>query len=210
VDLSWAQLKKARLMSEVAGLSLPALGADLEHLPFGDGTFNTVVAFDALEHLSRLPEAVAEVFRVLLPGGVFIASMPNRYGLYALVNDYPWSAAIFEALIHPLSGSKQLFKELLYTLRCKARPVPSHFANVPHLHLWSWRKWKAFFEQAGFREIEVHSLEFLCPVLAKLAGHRRMSRASAWDVHLARHLPVQIAAEILFRMEKEQDDVSPH
>lgn len=49
---------------------------DGHHLPFSDATFDAVLACDVLEHLSRDDEAVAEVHRVLRPGGQFLLTVP--------------------------------------------------------------------------------------------------------------------------------------
>lgn len=49
-------------------------------LPFGDGTFDAVVAFELLEHLPREQHqaALAEWKRVLKPAGVLVLSTPDR------------------------------------------------------------------------------------------------------------------------------------
>jgi SAM-dependent methyltransferase len=52
--------------------------ADAEALPFADGAFAAVVAFDVLEHVSRLDRALAECARVLRPGGLMICHLPVR------------------------------------------------------------------------------------------------------------------------------------
>jgi SAM-dependent methyltransferase len=44
-------------------------------LPFADGQFDAVVAKDILEHLQRPWQTVAEIRRVLRPGGVVMASV---------------------------------------------------------------------------------------------------------------------------------------
>jgi SAM-dependent methyltransferase len=45
-------------------------------LPFADASFDVVGAFDVLEHCAPEQRAVAELFRVLEPGGLLLASVP--------------------------------------------------------------------------------------------------------------------------------------
>jgi ubiquinone/menaquinone biosynthesis C-methylase UbiE len=47
-------------------------------MPFADASFNAVVSLETLEHIRAVPEFLAEVKRVLRPGGVFIVSVPNK------------------------------------------------------------------------------------------------------------------------------------
>jgi len=60
----------------------------LERLPFADGDFDAVVAADVLEHLPDLPAAVAELARVLAPGGGFVFDTVNR-------TSWSWFTAVF-------------------------------------------------------------------------------------------------------------------
>ena len=56
--------------------------ADLdEPLPFDEASFDVVVAGELLEHLRDPHALVAEIRRVLRPGGTFVASVPNAYRL---------------------------------------------------------------------------------------------------------------------------------
>jgi predicted SAM-dependent methyltransferase len=47
-------------------------------LPMGDASFDLVVAFEVIEHLTDWPQLIAEARRVLAPGGQFIVSTPNK------------------------------------------------------------------------------------------------------------------------------------
>ncbi len=71
-DLSTAML---RLAQEKAGLAPTAALA--EALPFVEGAFERVVMVDALHHLFNQPQAVAEVWRVLAPGGRLVIEEPD-------------------------------------------------------------------------------------------------------------------------------------
>jgi len=60
----------------------------LERLPFADGVFDVVVAADVLEHVPDLPAAVAELARVLAPGGRLVFDTINR-------TPWSWFTAVF-------------------------------------------------------------------------------------------------------------------
>jgi 2-polyprenyl-3-methyl-5-hydroxy-6-metoxy-1,4-benzoquinol methylase len=47
-------------------------------LPYGDGVFDLVVAFEVIEHLENWRDFLQEVRRVLAPAGQLIVSTPNR------------------------------------------------------------------------------------------------------------------------------------
>jgi SAM-dependent methyltransferase len=76
LDVDRAALAKAE------ALGIQPVEADVEQpLPFPGGSFDAVVAGELLEHL-RFPDVlVAEVKRVLQPGGVFVGSVPNAFRL---------------------------------------------------------------------------------------------------------------------------------
>jgi 2-polyprenyl-6-hydroxyphenyl methylase/3-demethylubiquinone-9 3-methyltransferase len=85
VDRSLGSLGVAR---RAAGGSFHPAQGRLERLPFGDASFDAVVAADVLEHLPDLPTAVAELARVLAPGGSFLFDTVNR-------TPWSWFTAVF-------------------------------------------------------------------------------------------------------------------
>lgn len=62
-----------RLVELARGRGVAAEVADIEALPFADGSFDVVAAMWMLYHVPRLDTALAEVRRVLRPGGLFVA-----------------------------------------------------------------------------------------------------------------------------------------
>lgn len=52
--------------------------ADVYHLPFAAGCFDAVVLSEVAEHLEHLAGALAEVTRLLRPGGRLLVSVPYR------------------------------------------------------------------------------------------------------------------------------------
>ena len=59
--------------------------ADVEALPYADGSFGTVVAMNTFEHVARFWRGFEEAYRVLRPGGALLVSCP----FYFHIHDYP-------------------------------------------------------------------------------------------------------------------------
>lgn len=57
-------------------------------LPFADGVFDTVLCASVLEHVENVENAVAEVARVLKPGGLFLVSVPFVYPTHEAPYDF--------------------------------------------------------------------------------------------------------------------------
>lgn len=66
----------------------PTVAADAHFCPFRDGAFDTIVASQVFEHLSRPWLAAGEVARVLRPGGTLLVAVPFLYWLHQHPADY--------------------------------------------------------------------------------------------------------------------------
>lgn len=106
--------------------------ADAEHLPFADATFDLVYSYGVIHHSPDTAAAIAEIHRVLRPGGearVMIYHVPSwtgflLWGVHSLGRIRPWVGprrAIFRHLESP--GTKA------YTL-AEARGLFAAFAEV--------------------------------------------------------------------------------
>ena len=61
---------------------------DLEALPFPDGTFDAVVSVVTLEHVRHPQKVVAEMGRVLGPGGQLLLIVPHQWEEHQQPHDY--------------------------------------------------------------------------------------------------------------------------
>ncbi|MDP9170898.1 MAG: methyltransferase domain-containing protein, partial [Acidobacteriota bacterium] len=76
VDIAADAIRHAR--RHFASPAIRFLQAACESLPFADGSFDLVTAFEVIEHLERWRELLTESSRVLKPGGVLLVSTPNK------------------------------------------------------------------------------------------------------------------------------------
>lgn len=76
----------ARRVARQLGLRPRFVVGDARFLPFRDGCFGRVFSYSVVQHFSRddARQAVAEMGRVLAPGGRSLVQMPNRLGLRCL------------------------------------------------------------------------------------------------------------------------------
>jgi 2-polyprenyl-6-hydroxyphenyl methylase/3-demethylubiquinone-9 3-methyltransferase len=84
IDPAAEAIAAARAHARAGGLRI---GYDVgvgEALPYGDGGFDAVVCVDVLEHVADLSRVLAEVARVLRPGGLFLFDTINRNPLARL------------------------------------------------------------------------------------------------------------------------------
>jgi SAM-dependent methyltransferase len=96
LDADDAELKDVGVMVAIlAEEGAPGVGAPVNgnalHLPFADGTFDRVIAAEVLEHIPPDTAAMAELTRVLRPGGTMAVTVPRWFPElvnWALSDDY--------------------------------------------------------------------------------------------------------------------------
>lgn len=101
-------------------------------LPFSDDTFDRVIASEVLEHIPQDTEAMAELSRVLRPGGTMAVTVP-RFGPeavnWALSHEY-----------HDVPGGHvRIYRRSTLLERLKGaglRPLASHHAHALHSPYW--------------------------------------------------------------------------
>lgn len=109
-----------------------AVRGDALRLPFPDGAFDRVICAEVLEHLPDDSAAMAELARVLKPGGMLAISVP-RFGP-ELVN---W--ALSQRYHAVAGGHVRIYRrsQLLGRLEdAGLEPVASHHAHALHSPYW--------------------------------------------------------------------------
>jgi 2-polyprenyl-3-methyl-5-hydroxy-6-metoxy-1,4-benzoquinol methylase len=83
VDLKLDDLRQAAgylaAMAGEKGGKWAIAQANIANLPFADGFFDVVICSEVLEHIDNDKKAVAELLRVLKPGGDLVVSVPRFF-----------------------------------------------------------------------------------------------------------------------------------
>jgi ubiquinone/menaquinone biosynthesis C-methylase UbiE len=79
LDLSTGMLRKARARG------LDVVHGSITDLPFADGEFDLACSFKVLAHVEHIERALAEMARVVRPGGHVVAEFYNPYSLRGLI-----------------------------------------------------------------------------------------------------------------------------
>ncbi|MEO1388421.1 MAG: bifunctional 2-polyprenyl-6-hydroxyphenol methylase/3-demethylubiquinol 3-O-methyltransferase UbiG [Cyanobacteria bacterium J06634_6] len=78
IDQSMACIKAASNHAIETGLTIDYQQSQAEQLPFDDALFDVVICVDVLEHVESPSQTLAEISRVLKPGGQFCFDTINR------------------------------------------------------------------------------------------------------------------------------------
>lgn len=130
-----AMLGAMRLAGEAPAGALGAgVNGDALSLPFADGAFDRIVAAEVLEHIPADGAAMAELARVLRPGGTMAVTVPRWFPervCWALAQDYHAPAV-------PGGHVRIYRRSRLACLLAGAglRPVRSHHAHALHSPYW--------------------------------------------------------------------------
>jgi len=79
IDLSWTTTARARANFAAEGRSGHVTQSDIRWLPFADGSFDHVYTMGTIEHIAEYEDAIAEIRRVLKPGGSALIGVPFLY-----------------------------------------------------------------------------------------------------------------------------------
>ena len=177
LDPWWGPLLESKSRSCYRSITL----ADGAKTPFEDGYFGSAVSNSVLEHIPHVDKVVAEIARVVRPGGRFVFCVPNHRFPQLL-----WGTQTFASL--GMKGASDWYSRFFQRIS-------------RHVHCDSLETWQARLKQSGF-EIEqhwdyfpadaLHRMEFGhafgVPALAckKLTGRWILSRSHAnlWFAYL--------------------------
>ena len=96
LDLSAGMLSQCRARSQAADGRLHLVQGDSERLPFQDNAFDAITCTHSFHHYPRQDKVIAEMHRVLRPGGRLLILDGDR--------DRPWGWLLYDVLVVMMEG----------------------------------------------------------------------------------------------------------
>ena len=141
-DINEAMLRTGRNRLLDAGVVLPTLVCDAEKLPFPDGHFNLVSVAFGLRNMTHKDAALAEMNRVLKPGGKLLVLEFSKVAP-PLEKLYDWySFKVLPRLGKLVAGDDASYRYLAESIRMHP----------------SQQELKVLMQQAGFGHVDYHNL----------------------------------------------------
>jgi 2-polyprenyl-6-hydroxyphenyl methylase / 3-demethylubiquinone-9 3-methyltransferase len=149
IDISSESIEVARAHAARSGLTIDYRVGSGTRLPFDDNSFEAVTCCDVLEHIHDWKQVIAEVGRLLLPGGLFFFDTINRtinsrvtfiFGLqqFPLTNLMPADTHRWEMFITPEELTAAMQEHGLVVQEMKGGKI----AKNPLATLWAVRQQK--------------------------------------------------------------------
>jgi demethylmenaquinone methyltransferase/2-methoxy-6-polyprenyl-1,4-benzoquinol methylase len=141
-DINEAMLQQGRDRLLDDGVIVPALLCDGEKLPFADATFDLVSVAFGLRNMTRKEHALAEMARVLKPGGRLLVLEFSKVAA-PLAKAYDWySFSVLPRLGRWVAGDADSYRYLAESIR--VHPDQETL--------------KAMMKSAGFGHVDVHNM----------------------------------------------------
>ena len=141
-DINEAMLRTGRNRLIDAGVVLPTLVCDAEKLPFGDNHFNLVSVAFGLRNMTHKELALAEMNRVLKPGGKLLVLEFSKVAA-PLEKLYDWySFKVLPQLGKMVAGDDASYRYLAESIRMHP----------------GQKELKALMQGAGFGHVDFHNL----------------------------------------------------
>ena len=179
-DYSKSELKQAK---EIYGNKIETRAGDIYKLPFKDGELDGLMMVRVTHHLKEMDKAMAELYRVLKPGGVAVIEVANKRTLPKMVR-----YATRQSKVNPFDKSVANYKEI----------SKDGFYNYHPKYV------EEIFDKTGFKTERVLSVSnFRNRGLKKIFGTKNLVKME--DKAQKALAPIRFAPSIYYKLRKPEE-----
>ena len=180
LDLSHGHLELARENFRLRGLEGRFVHHDAEQLPFDDNSFDLVYSNGVLHHTPNTRRVVAEIYRVLRPGGKAIVMMYAENSLHYWRN-LVWAIGLKQGQLHQISMGEIMSRSVERSDNAAARPL---------VKVYSKRRLHELFSAFERREIvQRQMVPAEAPRLLAWIPVSQLGRIMGWNLIIKAHKP---------------------
>lgn len=152
-----------------------------------DDNFDAIVCSEVLEHLDRPWELVKSIYRILKPGGILVATVPNGQGPREIFVTRPMLWLHDKDLAKPVESLKKLLGYSNTTLQ-------SANEDLTHTQFFSVNSFRKLIETAGFVQNRWGSSNFISRIFPYSILTRKSYALQKLDCAMADFIPKQLAS----------------
>lgn len=179
-DYSKSELKQAK---EIYGDKVETRAGDIHKLPFKDGELDGLMMVRVTHHLKHMDKAMAELYRVLKPGGVAVIEVANKRTLPKIAR-YVTRRSDVNPFDLKVANYKEISKDGFYNYH------PKYVEEI--------------FEKIGFKCERVLSVSnFRSGALKKLFGTKNLVKME--DKAQKALAPIRFAPSIYYKLRKPEE-----
>lgn len=170
VDITDRHLELTAENFATMGKTIDLRNADATAIPFPDNHFDVVHSFGVLHHIPDVDRVLAEIHRVLKPGGILQCAVYHRMSLatFALFTRGTLRGDLFRL------GRKGVLAQI--EAGADGRTI------VPYVKLYSKREWRRTVERARFRTDKIGIRQIQFEGLTWLNALRPLEKMLGWYV----------------------------
>jgi 2-polyprenyl-3-methyl-5-hydroxy-6-metoxy-1,4-benzoquinol methylase len=161
-DIEEAYLSRLRPL-EATLHNLRLVRDDITCSRLSEGAFDLILCTEVIEHIRDSRAALAEMHRLLKPGGVLILSTPQKYSPLELCSKLAYLPGVIDVV-------RSVYKE----------PI----RDTEHINLMTRDGLRSQMLQAGFTLRETHTGGVYLPLIAEFLGQRGLRVARALEPRL--------------------------
>lgn len=164
--------------------------ADGGRMPFPDAYFSSAVSNSVLEHIPHVQSVLADVYRVLKPGALFLFCVPNPSYLSEL-SIPTWLHGVGLGSIG--EAYREWFREMSRTIHAEPPAIWQNWLEAAGFHL---DKWWHYFSPAALRMLEWGHYFGAPTLLSKFLTGRWILVPTRWNLVLTERLVRRYASAV--------------
>lgn len=179
VDIDQTSVDTARSRNTYTNVKFEVLDANSFAMT---DAFDAVVCSEVLEHLHKPYELSESIYRILKPGGVFVATVPNGYGPREMLITRPMQYLGKKGMDKPIIAFKKM-------LGYSAKTLQSSNEDLTHVQFFSVGAFTRLLSGVGFKLIDFQNADFLERIFPFSLLTRRIKVLQKLDCKVADVLP---------------------